>query len=187
MTTKYTACFFTRFYKILILLVILATTQFAYARTIRIYFSIKVQTDPENAELSIKTGPLLDWEYIGKAPRSMILFRDLNTKDFVKERTRYGGQTAYYSDRYGYNTMYASPDELFDQLKRNYGDKIIQDFGMVATGGLMAESDGYEKEFRTITLNGNIQNISFDQSVAEGNPNTILIPLKERDCYHNHY
>lgn len=84
------------------------------ATTVRVYFSLNIQTDPSASELSIKTGPLLEWEYLGMSPHSMNLFRNFHSRDFVKERPWHGGQTMYYSERYGYNYAYASVDDLFN-------------------------------------------------------------------------
>jgi len=107
----------------------------------------------------------------------------------MKERPWHGGQTVYYSERYGYNNAYPNPNELFEQLKRAFGDKIIQDFGVVTTGWVLAECDGYDKATKALSLNGNVELVSFDRATAESNVNSIFIPLKERDYsdYHDCY
>ena len=149
------------------------------ATTVRVYFSLNIQTDPSASELSIKTGPLLEWEYLGMSPHSMNLFRNFHSRDFVKERPWHGGQTMYYSERYGYNYAYASVDDLFNKLRRDFGDEVIKDLGVVTSGWLLAETDGCEHAVRAISLNGNILSASFNQSTAKLTPNVLFIPLKE--------
>ncbi len=170
----------------ILLILIVLMFGFAGARTVRVYFSLEIQTNPDASELSIKTGPLLDWEYLGYSPHSMVLFKDFSTCNFVKERPWYGRETKYYSERYGYNYAYASTDELFDRLVRDFGDGVIQDLGVVTTGWLKAEGDGFEVSERAISLNGNIPNLSFSKSTAEDNANIISIPMKECDEYSRH-
>ena len=170
----------------MLLLLLVFMLSFAEARTVRVFFFLEIQTNPDASELSIKTGPLLDWEYLGCSPHNIVLFKDFNTRDFVKERPWYGRETKFYSERYGYNYAYASADELFDKLVRDFGDKTIQDLGMVTTGWIKAECEGFEESVRAISLNGNISNFSFNQSNANENANILSIPLKECDDYAGH-
>lgn len=155
--------------------------------TVRVFFTVEIQTEPSGAEVSIKTGPLLDWEYLGTSPHTITCFRDLDVSEFMKTRTHYRGQIAYYSKRYGYNRMWVSADELFGQLRRDFGEAIIADLGVSAVGWIKAEYEGFECPVRTLSLNSNIEFMSFDKLTSQNNSNRIYLPMKERDYWRRNH
>ena len=172
--------------RLFLLFLVIALFQVLQSEIVRVYFTLETYSEPMNADLSIRSGPLMDWEYLGKTPQTRTFYRDLDTTCFMKSRDYYKGQTVYYSDRYGYNRCWVSAGELFGQLRRDFGDKVVADLGVVTTGALLAEYSGYEEAFRTIELNGNVTNIYFDQAQAEIHPNYITLPLRELDDYYEY-
>lgn len=169
-----------------LLLLLTAMAIILQAGNVRIYFTLEIQSDPDNAALCVRTGPLMDWEYLGKTPQTKTFYRDLDLTCFMKTKDYYMGRTVFYSDRYGYNHGWVSAGELFTQLRRDFGDKVIADLGVLATGALLAEYPGYDEALRVIELNGNVTSIYFDQAQAENNPNYIFLPLREQYNYYGY-
>ena len=169
----------------MIILVMLFWAVCLNCASVRVFFTVEIQTEPSGADVSIKTGPLLDWEYLGTSPHTITCFRDLDVSEFMKVRPMYKGQFAYYSERYGYNSMWASADGLFGQLRRDFGEAILSDLGVCNVGWIKAEYDGFESSVKTLSLNSNIEFMSFDKSKSQQNRNRLYIPMKELDYWYD--
>lgn len=164
--------------RLLITILVLSIIAPALARIERIYFAVVVNSDPSGAQISLKSGPLLDWEYMGTSPLTKVFYKDFDISCFMSTKERGIGKVVYYSNRYGSFHVWADAGQLFNTLVRDFGDAIISDLGNVTCGAVMAESPGYEAATRIIEINGNITSTSFNQDRAAAKPNFITLPLR---------
>ena len=148
------------------------------AQTVRVYYTVGISTRPDTCAVSLKTGPAAVWDSVGTSPCVIDLYRDFNIMEFIRSKPVWGKAAVFYSPHYGAERTWDSEQELFEQLRRDYGDLLIRDLGIVSLGWIKAEKPDHDPAVKAINLNGNISSLSFDQATASASPNRINFGLK---------